>query len=94
MAAGREWFVDSDFTQVILRPVGWRSSVAGVDEKLRLKKGLWILAEDEICPRVETLSYDLLERPEPEPPVLVVEAVDCVGNRARIEWPLAKTGGS
>ena len=91
-AGGREWFVDSDFTQVILRPLGWKGWVAGVDKKLRLKRGLWILAEDEICPRVETLSYDIVERPEAQAPMLVVEAVDCVGNRARIEWPLAKTG--
>ncbi len=84
----REWFVDSDFTQIILRPVGRKTRVGGVDKPLKLKKGLWILAEDEICPRVETLSYDIVERPEPLPAVLVVEATDCVGNRSRIEWPL------
>lgn len=90
--AGRNWWVDSDFTQVIVRPTSGSLRLAGADQKLNKKRGLWILAEDDICQIIDTIRYDfepLSLSGRKESAVLIVEAIDCVGNRSRIAMPLS-----
>ncbi len=94
-AGGRRWWMDSDFTQVILRPTSGKLRLDGATEKLSKKRGLWILAEDEICQIIDTVRYELEERFDSGrkgSPVLIVEAIDCVGNRSRIAFPLSRRG--
>jgi hypothetical protein len=93
-AGGQRWRFDSDFTQVIVKPSGRRARLADVPDGLTRDQGMWILAEDLPCNGVTKLRYELEERflsgKKRGTGVLVVDAVDCVGNRARIAWPLLK----
>lgn len=91
--AGRRWWIDSDFTQVILRPTSGSVRLEDAPQKINKKRGLWILAEDEICQIIDTVRYDLEARQlggRKDSAVLVVEAIDCVGNRSRIALPLTR----
>lgn len=91
--AGRRWWMDSDFTQVILRPTSGSIRLDGAPQKINKKQGLWILAEDEICQIIDTVRYDLEERQfgrRKGTAVVIVEAIDCVGNRSRIALPLKR----
>ncbi len=90
--AGRNWWLDSDFTQVILRPTSGSLRLDGADQKLNKQRGLWLLAEDDICQIIDTVRYELEERSlggRKATAVLIVEAIDCVGNRSRIAMPLS-----
>lgn len=92
--AGRKWWIDSDFTQVILRPTSGSLRLLDSDQKLNKKRGLWLLAEDEICQIIDTVRYDVEERSlggRKGTAVLIVEAIDCVGNRSRIAMPLSSS---
>lgn len=96
-AGGQTWRFDSDFTQVIVKPGGRKARLADVPDKLTGDQGLWILATDKPCNGVTKLRYELEERSWPGEKrgagVLVVDAIDCVGNRARIAWPLLSGRG-
>ena len=91
-AGGRAWYLDSDFTQVIVKPNRRKAKLADVPEGLTRERGMWILAEDLLCNGVTKLRYELEDRSvvgsRQGEAVLVVDAQDCVGNRARIAWPL------
>ena len=91
-AGGKTWWLDSDFTQVIFRTVRGKLSLPGADVPITKTQGLWVLAEDKPCNGIAKLRYELGERKvtgkRRAVPVLVVEAEDCVENRARIAWPL------
>jgi hypothetical protein len=93
-AAGKTWRMDSDFTQVIFKPSGGKLLLPGAGAPLTKGQGLWVLAEDKPCNGVAKLRYELEEREvsgyRRSVPVLVVDAVDCVENRARIAWPLVR----
>ena len=83
---GRDWRVESDFTQVILRPVKGRARIPGLDVTLKKRWGVWILATDDVCESLRPLAFDII--PGDGGPIWVVEAADCVGNRARTSRPL------
>ncbi len=96
-ADGRSWELDSDAAHVILKPEQGGASLPGVEGEIGEAQGLWILAEDKICPGVvASLSYAIVRRstagdttqPPGEVELLMVEAVDCVGNTTRVAWRL------
>lgn len=90
-AGGREWFMDSDFTQVIVKPGTRKVRLRGFDATVTQEQGLWVLVEDEICRWLDRLHYELEDRElggRRSTAVLVVDGTDCVGNRMRIAWPL------
>ncbi len=86
--AEQDWRLESEASQVILRPARRKYRIAGPEWRLKPKRGLRIVAADETCGPVEDLRTEIVERGTGE--LLVVEAVDCAGNRSRFEWPLAK----
>lgn len=68
----------------------------GPDLRLSRSRGIWIEAWDEVC-RIERMSFQQSSRDDPGHAApapsgrgysLLVEAVDSVGNRTRVEWPL------
>lgn len=94
---GRSFNIDSDYTQVIIKPGGSKIRLPGSERPLTRQRGAWILFEDEICGVVDGLRYGLDDRPSTSgrratTAVLVTEASDCVGNHTRIAWPIEPTG--
>ena len=95
----RDWQLDSDFAEVIVRPrsgkpIGLVGRGGGTQTEaggsLGRDQGLWVLARDAVCLDLDDLSYELVPGPGKGDALLRVEAIDCVGNTRRAELPLVK----
>ncbi|MEM7355684.1 MAG: LysM peptidoglycan-binding domain-containing protein [Acidobacteriota bacterium] len=84
------WEIDSDLGQIRLRLVRGKSIAFEGLGSLGYDEGLWILAEDAVCPDLENLAYELEAGDRRGDLVLRYEATDCVGNTRRGRLPLTK----
>ena len=67
--------------------------LAEIEPAVSYERGLWVLAEDALCPGVLPrwvygLARDSSGKRASQNAVLTVEAVDCVGNTTRVAVPL------
>ncbi len=84
-----KWQLDSDLAEVLVRPLkGKPVGLAGLGS-IDTDAGLWLLAEDAVCPDLGDLSYELVAEPGGDY-VLKVEAIDCIGNTRHAELRLVK----
>ncbi|MCP4663363.1 MAG: LysM peptidoglycan-binding domain-containing protein [bacterium] len=84
----RAWRIRSDKPYIVLRAQKKPVELPAIGQTVTAERGLWIHAVDDGC-GVAGMSYQVTSEPR-QPPVLVVEAVDALGNRTRVAWPLAR----
>ncbi len=91
------WRITSDRSQVRLWPQYGKSiHLENVPRAVSREQGLWVLAEDALCPGpparlvygLERQSSPTQRRKRSQGLRLIVEAEDCAGNISRMAWPL------
>lgn len=85
-----EWEIGSDKPYIVVRarkkkPVSFPTLGVEVTQE----RGLTIQALDPVC-GVEKMSYQIL-LDEDNREILVIDAVDALGNRSRLAWPFVRT---
>ncbi len=88
----RDWLLSSDLAQIVARPQTRKLiRFEGLATKIGPEKGLWLKAEDAVCPELDHLTYDLVPGNRKEPSLLRIEAMDCVGNALRWQRELRRS---
>lgn len=86
-----EWRLESDLAHVVARPQSRKPiGLAGLGT-FGPENGLWVHAEDEVCPDLRSLTYELVAGEGKDEAVLHVEAVDCVGNARRASLSMVRS---
>ena len=97
------WRVTSDAAQVRLWPEGGKAVwLENIEQAVTREQGLWVLAEDALCPGpparlvygLERLSSPTRGGKRGQGMRLMVESEDCVGNVSRMAWPLRAGRGA
>lgn len=84
----RAWRIRSDKPYIVIRAQKKPVELETIAQTITAERGLWIHAVDDGC-GVASMSFQVTSEPR-QPPVLVVEAVDALGNPTRVAWPLAR----
>jgi len=98
--ATRVWQIRSDKPYIVIRALKKPVELPAIGQTVTAERGLFLHALDAGC-GVASMRYQISSEPqisadEPrkrrsrQPPVLVVEAVDALGNQTRVAWSLAR----
>ena len=91
MKVGQRWWqLDSDLAEVLARPLTGKPIGLEGRGTIDRDQGLWILAQDSVCPELDDLVYELVPGTAKGEYWLRIEATDCIGNQRRSELALAR----